>query len=241
MQFSASAALGETDLQAFRSLHLSLNAPVIAIDELPVGPARAGVVLCVQAGGDLHVQIALRSLRTGEVVEIASRLDADAVGNQGAAVEAALSYAEGMGFLFDEDEIATAGDDAREKAESLWRDLVEGSPVRALESEGSADIEPVLANGDDSAAPAISSDDQVEGPEALDIPVEVLPARPQEIAVEFGSIPDEVAPAVAAGVLSKFRLTFDRVGSHGESTHDEMPEFAVGIPQESRIRVLSRY
>jgi len=229
MQFCTPAALAETDLGVFLALYLSLNAPVVAIDELPVGPARAGVVLCVSPAGGLHLQIAIRSLRSGEVVEIASQLDADAAANEVAAVEGALSYAEGMGFLFDEDEIADRGEAARAKAESLWRDLVEGAPDRARRSDRETNPETAV----DSAAAAIAE------PAVLEIPVAAPPTQAEAIAVDREPIPAESTPIAAAGVLSKFRLSF--IAAEPDPAAQQALAELTASPEQSRIRVLSRY
>lgn len=116
-----------------RALRLSLNTPVVAIEALPVGPAAAGIALHRGPEGAL-LTVALRSVRTGQLVFY--RPDDDWGEFHGAelAVDAALSFAEGMGFLFDEDPIA-AGGDLREAAR-LWAEfLQEAAPELAVDAE----------------------------------------------------------------------------------------------------------
>jgi len=220
MQFRTTAARDESELGAIRSLHLSLNAPVIAIDELPVGPARAGVALRVLPAGGFHLQIAIRSLRTGEVVAVASDLEPDGLPQEAAAVEAALSYAEGMGFLFDEDEVVNGDADAAEKAGALWSDLVEEVPERARTQASGASPRPL------SATEAYDS--------LRDVPIQELVSDVEAIAVEIDPPAGIFAGAFPASVLTKFRLILNgnRPGN-GPVIADPA--------RESRVRLLSRY
>lgn len=214
------ATRGESELGAIRSLHLSLNAPVISIDELPVGPARAGVALRALSGGGFHLQIAIRSLRTGEVVAVASDLDPEGLPEEVAAVEAALSYAEGMGFLFDEDEVPNGGADAAAKAAALWCDLVEEVPERARTHASVASSRPPSAT---------EAYDLVR-----DVPIRESLSDAEAIAVETNPPAKKRFASSPAALLSKFRLTLSGKG----------PKTAAAVaepPQESRIRLLSRY
>ncbi len=214
------ATRGESELGAIRSLHLSLNAPVISIDELPVGPARAGVALRALSGGGFHLQIAIRSLRTGEVVAVASDLDPEGLPEEVAAVEAALSYAEGMGFLFDEDEVASGDADAADKAAALWCDLVEEVPERARTHASVASSRPPSAT---------EAYDLVR-----DVPIRESLSDAEAIAVETNPPAKKRFASSPAALLSKFRLTLSGKG----------PKTAAAVaepPQESRIRLLSRY
>lgn len=214
------ATRGESELGAIRSLHLSLNAPVISIDELPVGPARAGVALRALSGGGFHLQIAIRSLRTGEVVAVASDLDPEGLPEEVAAVEAALSYAEGMGFLFDEDEVASGDADAADKAAALWCDLVEEVPERARTHASVASSRPPSAT---------EAYDLVR-----DVPIRESLSDTEAIAVETNRPAKKRFASSPAALLSKFRLTLSGKG----------PKTAAAVaepPQESRIRLLSRY
>ncbi len=104
-----------TQLQALR---LSLNKPVLAIDELPLGPAM-GVIAVVQ--GPAHTRrlvVAIRSTRTDQAVffwsDPISRESDDSAG----LLDTAVCFAESMGFLFDDD-LEPAAD-----AVGLWADWV---------------------------------------------------------------------------------------------------------------------
>jgi hypothetical protein len=89
------------------ALRLSLNAPVVATPDLPAGPARAAIVVHGE-GGRTCFTVAVRSLRNGASVlyELEGEDANDASGIH-VALDAALSFAESMGFLFD-DELITA-------------------------------------------------------------------------------------------------------------------------------------
>jgi len=219
MQFCTDAARGESELGAIRSLYLSLNAPVIAIDELPVGPARAGVALRVLARGGLHLQIAIRSLRTGEVVAVASDLDPGGRLEELAAVESALSYAEGMGFLFDEDEVANGDADAAEKAAALWCDLVEEVPERARIHASAPSPSPVAAKAYDLVR---------------DVPIGESHSDVEVIAVEIDRSAERVVAASPEPLLTKFRIA---LAGNGPG----VGVLAAEPPSDSRIRLLSRY
>ena len=92
-----------------RALRLSLNTPVVTIEDLPVGPAIAGIALHAQPEG-LRLTLAVRSVRTGHVVFFLPDEDWSEIQGSELAVEAALSFAECMGFLFDDDPIEAGGD-----------------------------------------------------------------------------------------------------------------------------------
>ena len=137
-----------------------------------------------------------------------------------AAVEAALSYAEGMGFLFDEDEVATGDADAADKAAALWCDLVEEVPERARTHASVASSRPPSAT---------EAYDLVR-----DVPIRESLSDAEAIAVETNPPAKKRFASSPAALLSKFRLTLSGKG----------PKTAAAVaepPQESRIRLLSRY
>ena len=115
-----------------RCLRVSLNTPVVAIDELPVGPAAAAVAVHATPGGP-QLTLALRSVRSGQVVLYAP--DAEWQPGAEVALDAALSFGEGLGFLFDEDAVA-AGGDPRDAARR-WDEFVRAG---AAELDGADEI-----------------------------------------------------------------------------------------------------
>ena len=91
-----------------RCLRLALNTPVVAIDELPVGPVAACIAVHGRPGA-LGLVLALRSVRSGQLAFLAPEAAAP-LADVELAVEAAAGFAEAMGFVFDEDLIADARD-----------------------------------------------------------------------------------------------------------------------------------
>ena len=201
MYFSEQRPCDERDEERLRVLHLSLNTPVVAIDELPVGPARAGIALCEDPEGAIRLEIAVRSLRTGQMIFYAPDEEFDGERNTVVAVDAALSFAEGMGFLFDEDEIAARGDDGRREATARWRNLVEnvselaaGEPPRPRAEAVSPVLELVCE---------VPVQDGESGAERIDV------RNGDEVVLSDIAVPAEAAVAAAAAperALSKFRL-----------------------------------
>lgn len=103
--------LKETPLSAdaeLRRLRLSLNTPVVAIDELLVGPAAACIAVH-GAPGSLGLVLALRSIRSGQLAYFAPETAAP-LADVDLAMEAAAGFAEAMGFLFDVDTLETGAD-----------------------------------------------------------------------------------------------------------------------------------
>jgi hypothetical protein len=114
-------ALDESDLH---SLRLALNTPIVSIQELPPGPATAAIAIHMEKNGERALTIAVRAVRGGEVVLFTLDEDLSDDGAVLGAIDAALSFAEAMGFLFDEDELETATPTGRRGALSRWRELV---------------------------------------------------------------------------------------------------------------------
>jgi hypothetical protein len=125
-----------------RGLRLSLNTPVVATEELPIGPARAAILVHDEPGRGACVTIGIRSLRADRVAlygfdgELADGTALEV------ALDAALSFAESMGFLFDEDELGDGSAPAKTRCLGLWRDLLgdeappQPAPAPAAREEG---------------------------------------------------------------------------------------------------------
>jgi hypothetical protein len=106
------------------TLRLSLNAPVITTDSLPHGPARAAIALSRTSQGRYKLAIAVRSLRSRQLAVYAPEEAFEDETAAAVGLDAALSFAESMGFLFDDDELAAPAPDARARAFARWRELV---------------------------------------------------------------------------------------------------------------------
>jgi len=107
-----------------RSVRRALNTPVLAIAQLPVGPASAVIAAHIDScDGLLRYTLAVRCERSRGVVFFAVREEDLVRSESSLAAEAALSLAEGMGFLFEEDSPPISG----EAAASIWEEFVDSA------------------------------------------------------------------------------------------------------------------
>jgi hypothetical protein len=102
----------------------SLNTPVVNIESMPVGPARAAIVVFADDRGGLGLAVGLRSLENGQVMVFMLQSELDPMAGAASTMDGALSFAEGMGFLFDDDLVATGGPAGRTRALRHWQELV---------------------------------------------------------------------------------------------------------------------
>jgi hypothetical protein len=191
-------ALSEASLLALRP---ALNTPVLNTEFLPVGPARAAIVVFAEEYGGIGLAIGVRSNEGGQIAVFRNQEPIDASTKLGDAIEPALADAERMGFLFDEDIVeGSPGGRGRVEAMSLWAELM-----------GELEAATALAAGDTlSGAPGDSTsgilDTQSTVPELL--LDDVAPLDLPEIALV---LEDELEPIVletpplAREQLSKFR------------------------------------
>ena len=105
---------------ALRSLRPSLNTPVVVVEDLPAGPASAAIA-CLGDPAGPRVVLAIRSERSGQAILFGPDDELRECREPGVAVDAALSFAESMGFLFEDDRMALAPAEARR----LWGDLLD--------------------------------------------------------------------------------------------------------------------
>ncbi len=195
-----------------RALYVALNSPVVTLEGMPRGPASAAVALH-EEGASLCV----RSAKTGQIRWFVTSDDLRS--DTRVAVDAALSFAESMGFLFDDDEVTRRGDTGAAEAATLWQQLC------GEETEGASD-------GMDFAL-------DLEAAEALDPDLEILlgegPSSPATQALDGAAEERMAAPRAdlaPAAVLTKFR----RVSEPGEG---EAP--GQGQPSDLRLRLMSRF
>lgn len=140
-------------------LRPAMNAPVLNVGFLPVGPARAAVVAFAEEYGGIGIALGIRSNETGKLVVIRNQESIDFDVRLGDALEPLLSEAERMGFLFDEDMLeARPGQRGRSEAMVHWAVLMggmesllptlsgQGEPVeRAEVAEAAGPLSPSLA------------------------------------------------------------------------------------------------
>jgi hypothetical protein len=190
------------DLSAdrLRGLRLSLNTPVVSIEELPVEPARAAIAIHDEIDGCSNVTVGICSLRSGAAVLFSFEGSLPDHGASTVGIDAALSFGESMGFLFDEDEFeAGSAEEARSRALDLWLELM--GPV----SE-EPELDPQTSGVPAAPPPAFGSGDSF-GAEPQDDEVVLLEKvadfeedLPEVHAEESGGV--DSAPPVS---LSKFR------------------------------------
>ncbi len=127
MHFSARTAPARPAIE-LRSLRRSLNTPVLAIAELPVGPGSAAIAAHVDPCDGLpRFTLAVRCERSREVVFFSAREEEFDLSDSSLAAEAALSLAEGMGFLFEEDLLPIS----REAAALMWEEFAHSADQSA--------------------------------------------------------------------------------------------------------------
>jgi hypothetical protein len=258
--FPRTAALTLTR-DEIRELRLSLNTPVVATEELPIGPARAAILVHDDADGGPQVTIGIRSLRADRVVLYAFEGDLREASSFAVAVDAALSFAESMGFLFDEDELGAGGAPARVRCLGLWReflgeDALGVPPARAAEPEPAEELlldelaedsaldeatdAPVFLSGDEAEASAGATDvfvPQFEGD--LGLPGDEPPGFESALAFDPDSssahveFDAESAPDEEASFAGLLDPTDEPAA--GEAS-DESGETAGDVPPRARAR-----
>jgi hypothetical protein len=194
-------ALSEASLLALRP---ALNAPVLNTDFLPVGPARAAIVVFAEEYGGIGLAIGVRSNEGGQIAVFRNQTSIDASTKITDALEPALASAERMGFLFDEDMVESIpGGQGRVQAMSLWGEL-----MGEIESPGSSMTNELGSGAPSDSATGVSSTDSAV-PELLldDVAAVDLPEIALVLEDELEPIVLEVPPVPPRQSLSRFRDT----------------------------------
>jgi len=127
MDFPARSAPTRPAIE-LRSLRRSLNTPVLAIAELPVGPGSAAIAVHVDSRDGLsRYTLAVRCERSRKAVFFSAREEVPGLSDSSLAAEATLSLAESMGFLFEEDLPPISG----EAAALIWEEFVDSADPSA--------------------------------------------------------------------------------------------------------------
>ena len=208
------------------ALRPSLNTPVVAASDLPVGPACAAILVHTEPGHGLQISVGVRSLGCGSVTvyEFPGPIAASVVN---VALDAALSFAESMGFLFDDDMV---DDDvgSQEKAVLRWQEMIgdglggspadrsEREPVELFDADGGELTDPP------EPAPFAPAAELFEPP----------PARPER----------RPAPARAqAAALTKFRVDSNVAAEPAPAPNEAAAQLAAQqAAQEASRRALGR-
>ena len=114
--------LSEASLLALRP---AMNTPVLNAGFLPVAPARAAVIAFAEEYGGIGIALGLRSSDSGQLVILRNQESIDFDVPLDVALEPLFAEAERMGFLFDEDMLATGGP-GRAAAMAHWAELMGG-------------------------------------------------------------------------------------------------------------------
>ncbi len=121
MYFLRRKAPVEFSAERVHSVRVSLNAPVLAAHDLPAGPARAAILVQGDARGGWIVTVGVRSNRTGEVAYWAYDGSLTTDTDVSVAFDAAVTFSEALGFLFDDDELPHGA-----AAAKRWADWLSG-------------------------------------------------------------------------------------------------------------------
>jgi hypothetical protein len=233
---------GSPDPRRFAALRSSLNAPVVATEEMPSGPARAVIVMGWDDEAQSVLEVRLRSVTTGRLVVYGFEGHLEDAGELGTALEAALSFAESMGFLFDDDILS--GDDTigREKVVEAWEAFEEGRPPpRSGQGELAGGLAEITQPDVGDAEPLELTDLAAEGdPEmaagslALELTSDWSPATDEAVDLEapLAPVPEPALAPVpeppSTTLLSKFRGREEAAPEAAEPTRPVPKRTAVG-------------
>jgi hypothetical protein len=201
----------DLSVDRLNGLRLSLNSPVVSIEELPVGPARAAIAIHEEPDGRPNLTLGVRSLREGAVALFSIEGDLREQSSLAVGIDAALSFGESMGFLFDEDELeAVPAEEARPRALGLWHELMNpasDAPEAAPETPAAAALPSSTAEPDEGLAAEGLEDEVLLLEDLADLP-EVSAEQGEEIGSQpFGPDIQVESPG--------FDLSADPSGSTG--------------------------
>ncbi|MBM4384280.1 MAG: hypothetical protein FJ091_13070 [Deltaproteobacteria bacterium] len=176
----------EVSGERVRALRVSLNTPVLATPDLPAAPGRAVIVVHRDTRGLMDATVGVRSQASGEIAYWSFDGELTSEDDLAVAADAALTFAESLGFIFDEGSLEGA------EAGKAWRAWFAGE-APALSSGAK-----LFGGGSDEL---LGSDEmpELELGDLLLEPVEEGP-RPGEPKPPFAP-----AAAPAKRMLSKFR------------------------------------
>jgi hypothetical protein len=189
-----------------RSLRPSLNTPVVVVEDLPPGPASAAIARFADPAGP-RVVLAIRSERSGQAIFFAPDDEARDQRDTDLALDALLSFAEGMGFLFEDDRLA----EAPGETQRLWMALIEACTHRSPSGSATAKAAP---------APAPS-------------PASAQPAADEIWLEDLAPVARPISPSLS---LTKFRrapAAPRRVGEAGKPVRHTLGRFRVGFLRRS--------
>ena len=191
---------------ALRSLRPSLNTPVVVVDDLPAGPASAAIACFADPAGP-RVVLAIRSERSGQAIFFGPDDEMRDWQGPDLSLDAALSFAESMGFLFEDDRLVQAPGETQR----LWVELIDACTHRPPSG---------------SATTSLASD---PAPSPASVPPEA-----EELWLEdLAPAPSPVSSSVS---LTKFRrapAASRRVAEAGRQARHRLGRFRVGLQRRS--------
>lgn len=235
---------GSPDPRRFVLLRTSLNAPVVSTEDIPSGPARAAIAMWFEDDKSCSLEVRVRSVGTGRMVVYACEGELSDAREVETALDAGLSFAESMGFLFDDDVLSSESTIGRGMVTAAWEAFEAGeSAPRAVENfvQPVTQTEPPdaellelteVAAVDDLGADLVDPDCELIADPADGWEPETLDGLPEPPAV--GGAAGEVP---AAAVLSKFRGRLDELEAgdrRGPRSGGEGPEKAESIETKAR-------
>lgn len=217
-------------------LRVSLNTPVVSTEEVPTGPARAALAVHRDGGGAATITLAVRPIQASHAVFYGLHEELRDAAGVATGVDAALSFGESLGFLFDEDAVAGGAADAREEALELWNSIV-----------GDDELSKVMEITDRSRRASSASASILEAELGEELLLEELALEEESFGGEsleevgFGDPPGpprrEPAPALPTPTLTKFRA----VSSTADPQPPEPePEQRPGRALLARVRLIKR-
>lgn len=203
--------LSEASLLAMRP---ALNAPVLNVGFLPVGPARAAIVAFGEEWGGIGLALGIRSNESGQVAVFRNQESIEPDVPVATALEPILAEAERMGFLFDEDMVAGVDDaKVRFQAMALWGRLMGeielSPPPRVIPAEPAA-RESVRVSAE---RPPTNPLPPARPTTPASPPPNAPPASPASAVAE--SVEPSAAPAVAEELVLEERLPVFDLGVEG--------------------------
>jgi hypothetical protein len=186
-------------------LRLSLNTPVVSTEEIPTGPARAALAVHRDPAGVPTITLAVRPIQASHAVFYG--LEEELRGEAGLAmgVDAALCFGESLGFLFDDDPLAS-GDVEAGGVFSLWSSIIGDDELSKVMQVTEQRSEPRAA-----PSPILDTDLETDLGEELLLEELALEDMPEGelLAEDLAPEPPARTEAAPTPTLTKFRALAD--------------------------------
>jgi hypothetical protein len=190
------------------ALRLSLNTPVLSTAELPLGPARAAITAFAE-GSERRFAVIVRSLRNGTAVtyELDGEDASDDADGWTVALDAALSFGESMGFVFDDEMLVDRRGETLRRGVVRLHELLAPPGIAEEPGEG----EPQIGSAIELAEILLEDAVEIVEPGApaapsplavVDAPAAAVAAPPVALSKFRGAAPAQAAPTLAAAAAA---------------------------------------